>query len=204
MARQGGWVQLEQSDICLVLNMAKMAKGGFLCTTIEKTQYLVNKFRTKVRKVRMLVDLFPGYWQVRAAIERHSALVCEHKTNGCLHCQYGIAKNPQTYWRCQGWHSPLPDWHRWLAPELMPLLPGTPPAPPCDNEGTQTFQMDGVPLGYVHIYTLVSKFELFNRDVYGKNSKGSEEFIPELLTDEETTSEYYTICRIVIQLTLNL
>lgn len=86
----------------------------------------------------------------------------------------------------------------------MPLLPGTPPAPPCDNEGTQTFQMDGVPLGYVHIYTLVSKFELFNRDVYGKNSKGSEEFIPELLTDEETTSEYYTICRIVIQLTLNL
>jgi len=26
---QGGWVQLEQSDMCLALNMAKMAKGGF-------------------------------------------------------------------------------------------------------------------------------------------------------------------------------
>ena len=30
MARQGGQVQLEQSDMCLALNMDKMAKGGFL------------------------------------------------------------------------------------------------------------------------------------------------------------------------------
>ena len=29
MARQGGWVQLEQSYMHLVLNMAKMAKGVF-------------------------------------------------------------------------------------------------------------------------------------------------------------------------------
>jgi len=31
MARQGGRVQLEQSDMHLALNMAKMAKEGFVC-----------------------------------------------------------------------------------------------------------------------------------------------------------------------------
>jgi len=41
MARQGGQVQLKQSDMRLALNMAKMAKGGFSCATIELTQYLI-------------------------------------------------------------------------------------------------------------------------------------------------------------------
>jgi len=36
MARQGGWVKLEQSNMHLALNMAKMAKGGFLRTAVEK------------------------------------------------------------------------------------------------------------------------------------------------------------------------
>ena len=35
MARQGGRVQLEQSDMCLALNMTKMAKEGFLRAAIE-------------------------------------------------------------------------------------------------------------------------------------------------------------------------
>jgi len=34
MARQGGRVQLEQSDMRLALNMAKMAKGRFSCAAI--------------------------------------------------------------------------------------------------------------------------------------------------------------------------
>jgi len=38
MARQGGRVQLEQSDMRLALNMAKMAKGGFSRATVEETQ----------------------------------------------------------------------------------------------------------------------------------------------------------------------
>jgi len=41
MARQGGRVQLEQSNMCLALNMAKMAKEGFLRTTTEETKYLI-------------------------------------------------------------------------------------------------------------------------------------------------------------------
>jgi len=35
MARQGGRVQLEQSDMSQALNMAKMAKEGFSCAAIE-------------------------------------------------------------------------------------------------------------------------------------------------------------------------
>jgi len=34
MARQGGRVQLEQSDMRFALKLAKMAKGGFSHTTI--------------------------------------------------------------------------------------------------------------------------------------------------------------------------
>jgi hypothetical protein len=41
MAKQGGQVQLEQSDMRLALNMAKMAKEGFSHAAIEDTKYLI-------------------------------------------------------------------------------------------------------------------------------------------------------------------
>jgi len=40
-ARQEGRVQLEQSDMHLTLNMAKMAKGGFSLAAIEEMQQLI-------------------------------------------------------------------------------------------------------------------------------------------------------------------
>jgi len=50
MARQGGRVQLEQSDMCLVLNMAKMVNAGFSRAAIEETQQLMQKPRAEVRE----------------------------------------------------------------------------------------------------------------------------------------------------------
>ena len=50
MARQGGQVQLEQSDMRLALNMAKMAKAGFSRAAIEETKYLIKKPRAEVRE----------------------------------------------------------------------------------------------------------------------------------------------------------
>ena len=47
MARQGGRVQLAQSDMRLALIMANMAKGGFLHARIEETQYLIMKHRAE-------------------------------------------------------------------------------------------------------------------------------------------------------------
>jgi hypothetical protein len=38
MARQGDRLQLEQSEMRLALNMAKMAKVGFSCAAVEETQ----------------------------------------------------------------------------------------------------------------------------------------------------------------------
>jgi len=50
MARQADWVQLEQSDMRLALNLAKMAKGGFLRAALEESQLLIKKLRAKVQE----------------------------------------------------------------------------------------------------------------------------------------------------------
>jgi len=50
MAKKGGWVQLEQSDMRLAWNMAKMAKGGLLHAAIEEMQYMIQKPHADVRK----------------------------------------------------------------------------------------------------------------------------------------------------------
>jgi len=86
MARQGGRVQLEQSDMRLALNMAKMAKGGFRCTAIEETQQLIKKPRAEVREEKTQGVECPGHNKVKAVIERHPAMVRENQTDGCLPC----------------------------------------------------------------------------------------------------------------------
>jgi len=70
MARQGGWVQLEQSDMRLALNMAKMAKGGISCGAIEEMQQLIKKPRAEVREEMKRGVIFPRQNIVKAAIER--------------------------------------------------------------------------------------------------------------------------------------
>ena len=50
MARQGGRVQLEQSDMGLALNMAKTAKGGFSCAAIKEMQQLIKIPHAEVRE----------------------------------------------------------------------------------------------------------------------------------------------------------
>jgi hypothetical protein len=47
MARQGGRIQREQSDLRLLLNMVKTAQEGFSCTAIEETKYLIKKPRAE-------------------------------------------------------------------------------------------------------------------------------------------------------------
>jgi hypothetical protein len=64
MARQEGRAQLEQSDVRLALNMAKMAKGGFSHGTVEETQYLIKKPRAEVREQKKWGIEFPGYNKV--------------------------------------------------------------------------------------------------------------------------------------------
>jgi len=98
MARQGGRVQLEQSDMRLLFNMGKMAKQGFWRASIEETKYLIKKPRAEVREELKHGVEFPWHKKVTAAIQRHPAMLCQNPTSGCLLCQNGSVKNPQTCW----------------------------------------------------------------------------------------------------------
>jgi len=49
MARQGGRVELELSNMRLALNMAKMAKQEFSRSVTEEMEYLIKIPHTKVR-----------------------------------------------------------------------------------------------------------------------------------------------------------
>jgi hypothetical protein len=110
MARQGGRVQLEQSDMCLSLNMAKMTKEGFFRATIDETKYLIMKPRAEVREVKSWGVEFPGHNMVKSAIQQqHPAMLLQNETSGCLPSQNGTAKNPHTLWRHNGPDTPPHD-----------------------------------------------------------------------------------------------
>jgi len=75
MARQGGRVQLEKSDMRPALNMAKIAEEGFSRAAIGETQQLIKKPCAEVREEKTRGVLFPGPDKVKAAIETHQAMV---------------------------------------------------------------------------------------------------------------------------------
>jgi hypothetical protein len=141
MARQGGRVQLEQSDIRLAL---KMAKEKFSRAGIEKTQQLITKPRSEVREEKKRGVEFPGHTKVKAAIERHPGMVRENQTDGCFPCQNYTAKNPETRWRRKGKGAP--------PPRRAPPQPESPPVPSDDQE---SFESEGTPPAYVYIHTLL-------------------------------------------------
>jgi len=84
MARRGGRVKLEQSDMHLALNVAKMANEGFLHTSFEETLQLIKKQHPEVREEKMCGVVYSGHNRVKAAIESHPAMVRENQTDGCL------------------------------------------------------------------------------------------------------------------------
>ena len=92
MARRGGRVQLEKSNMRFALNMAKMAKEGFSRAMIEKTQQVIHKPRAEVPEENMQGVVFPWHNKVKAAMERHPAKVRENQTDGCLPYRNGTAR----------------------------------------------------------------------------------------------------------------
>jgi hypothetical protein len=108
IARQGGRVQLEQSDMCLALNMAKMAKEGFSCTAILEKTYLIKRPHAEVRNEMKLGVEVPWHKEVKAAIQRHQAILHQNQKSGCLPSHTGTVKNPLTGWRRKGTGAPPP------------------------------------------------------------------------------------------------
>jgi len=137
--------------------------------------------------------------EVKAAIERHLAMVLDTLTDGCLASHNGTAKNLQTRWWCKGTGAPPPE------PSSSP--PGKPPAPPApsgDNKGAEIPEIEGVSPRYVYIHIPLPNAQFVNRNAFAKDCKCDQDFIPDLLTDEGTTTGYYTICCMVMKLTFIL
>jgi len=61
IARQGGRVQLEQSDVCLALYIARMAEWAFSQAAIEETQYLMKDPSAAVWDDKKQGVEFPGH-----------------------------------------------------------------------------------------------------------------------------------------------
>jgi len=186
MARQSVWVPLEQSDMCIALNKAKMAKGVCLHAATKEMEYLIKIPSTKVWEKMMQGVEFPGHTNVKAAMVWHPGILWEHHMDGYVPCQNGTALNPQTLWRHKGICAPLPDWHRQrqVTQEPMPLLAVMPSVPASYNVQAHVSEIEAVPPGYVYIHTPLPCVQFFNFDTYTKDQKHDKNWNPDLLTNE--------------------
>ena len=188
MATQGGQVQLEHSHMRLVLTMTKMAKGGFWRAAMDETQQLIKKPCAEVREEKKGGVEFPGHKMLKAAIERHSAMIYKNQTASCLLCQNGTAKNLQTHWRRKGTGTPPPD--PVAPPPRTSPLPRTPPAPPGDTDGNESYEIEGMPSRCVYTHSLLPNTQFFNHNAYAKDSKRDKDFIPHLLSTLSAACKY--------------
>ena len=180
MARQGGRVQLEQSNMRLALDMAKMAKGGSLRTAIKERAHLIKIPCADVWEEEQHGVELVGHIMVMAAIERHAAMVQENEIDSCLSCQNGTENIRQTRRRPEGTGAPP------LEPALP--LPGMPPAPPGNNAWAPNSEIDVMPPWYVFVQTPLPNAQLLNLDAYAKDRTCDKDCIPDLLTGERTSS----------------
>jgi len=196
MARQGGRVQLEQPDMRLALNMAKMAKGGFSRAAVEEPQYLIKKPRANVQEEKKRSVELSGNNQVKAAIARHPAMLRQNQTPGCLPCLNGTANSPQTHWRCKATGAPPRNRRRQQnpeptpepTPETMPPLPRTPLATTCNTSGDQRLEIINLPACYTYSHSSLPFAESSTPDASAQESEQDTDFDPDMLPDEGTST----------------
>jgi len=188
VARQGGRVQLEQSDMRLALNMVKMVNEGFLHAAIEETKQLITKPCAEVHEEKKRGVEFPWYSKVKAGIERHPAMVYEDETDGYHPCQNGTAKNPRTHWRRKRTGSPPQVRRKHPTPEVMPPSPGRPPAPSGEKNRAHSCTIPHLRARYEYKHAPLSGAQIFNPDTYAEDSEYDEDFIPDLWNDEGTST----------------
>jgi hypothetical protein len=164
--------------------MAKMGKEGFSRATIEETKYLLKKLRAKAREQKTQDVEFSGYNKVKSAIQRHPATLRQNQTSGCLLCQNGTVKNPQTRWRCKGTGAPPPTRRRVRSLHRTPpplCTAPAPPAPTSNTSGAQLCNIFNVPARYTYSHTALPSVEFFQDD---EDTERDTDFNPDMLTDE--------------------
>jgi hypothetical protein len=174
-----------------------MAKEGFSRAAIEETKYLIKKLRAEIREEKKRGVEFPEHKHVKAAIQRHPAMLRQNQKSGCLPCQNGTAKNTQTRWTRKGTNAPPPARRREPIPEPTASTPGTPPAPTGNTSGVQPAEIINLPAAYRYSHTALPSAEYFEDD---EDTKHDTDFVPDMLTDESS----YTLCGVVMQLTFRL
>ena len=158
-----------------------MAKKGFSHAALQETRYLRKKPHAEVREQSKRGVEFPGHNKGKAAIQRHLAMLCQNQTFGCLPCQNGSAKNPQTRCRRKGTNAPPPARRGERIPEPTAPPPGTLPASTGNTSGAQPASIINLPAGYTYSHTAVRSAEYFEDDQVTEHDT---DFDTDMLTDE--------------------
>ena len=133
---------------------------------------------------------------MKAAIQRHLAMLCQNQTSGCLPCQSRTTKNWETHWRRKVTGAPPPTGRTVRTPEPTPTLPGGPFAPPAKTGNTfggQCSEMVDLPARYTYSHTAVPCAEPFDDDDDTQHYTDSD---ADMLTDQG----WYNICCVVMRL----
>jgi len=138
----------------------------------------------KFREEKKWGAQFTGHTMLKAATERHLAMLRQNRMNGSLPSPNATAKNPQTEWRHNGTGLHPPARHRQATAQPTPSLPGMPPVPPGANETAQCSQIDNLPPGYVYLHAPLPRAQCFNPDAYAQDSQPDTDYNPDMLTDE--------------------
>jgi hypothetical protein len=88
-----------------------------------------------------------------------------------------------------------------LTTEFRPPPFGHQPAPSSDNQGAKQSQIDIVPPGYPSIHAALPNAQFFHLDAYSMDRQLEKDCNPDMLTDEGTSTGYYTIYCMLMQLT---
>jgi hypothetical protein len=166
----------------LALNMAKMVQCGFSRAPREEMQQLIKTSWAKVREEKKCEVEFPGYQQIKAAMERHPAMVYKNHMAGCLPCENGIVKNILTCSQRKETAAPPPE------PVAPP--PGTPPAPPGHSEATDSYVIDGMPSRCVYMHSPLANPQFFNHNAFAKDRKDNKDCVPDLLSTLSAAWKY--------------
>jgi len=210
MARQGGRVQLEQSDRCLALNMVEMAKGEFSHSAAEAMYFLIKKPPAEPREDKRREEKRreePGCslsWQWK---DECSNRVTPGYALSKPHCQMpfiapmALEWNRRHEWHAKGTSAPPPNGYRHMTPEPMPQLPKMPHSPTGKISGQQYTQIVNVPARYVYSHTSHFCAALFTFDAAAQDRQHDTDFDPDMPNDEGTSTDNYTICCVIMPLT---
>jgi len=188
MARQGGRLQLEQSNMRLAFNTAKMAKGECSRAAIEETQFLIKKPHAEVQDEKQRGVEYPVDKKVKAAIGRHPAMLRQNLMARSLPCQNGTAKNVQIRLGRKGAGGPPPARRRLPSPGLMPSLPETPPGPTGNNSTAQRSAIINWPAGYAYSHPSLPSADFLTSYGSAQDSQHDTDFDSDMLTDEGTST----------------